>query len=115
MLVAISKGTQAVRLCCNKIIQFLTEAPVNFVVVVVRPHRSTMYVDAACCYRPIVWSVGQSVCQSVTLVSSAETVEPIEMSFGFRTGVGSGNHVLDGGPDPPWEEAILRGEMSISL
>jgi len=24
--------------------------------------------------------------------------------------VGPGNHVLDGGPDPPWEGAILRGK-----
>jgi len=29
------------------------------------------------------------------------------MSFGLRIWVGPGNHVLDGGPDPPWEGAIL--------
>jgi len=28
------------------------------------------------------------------------------MPFGLRTRVGPGNHVLDGGPDPPWEEAF---------
>ena len=36
--------------------------------------------------------------------------EPIEMWFGLRTRVGPGNHVLDGGPGPPWEGAILTGE-----
>jgi len=34
--------------------------------------------------------------------------ELIEMSFGLRTWVGPGNHVLNGSPDPPWEGAILR-------
>jgi len=47
--------------------------------------------------RPIVtdrvaWSVGRSV----TLVSPAETAAPIEMPFGLKTRVCSGNHVLDG-------------------
>jgi len=41
------------------------------------------------------------VCRSVTLVSPAKTAEPIKMPFGLRTRVGPGNHVLDGGPDPP--------------
>jgi len=54
--------------------------------------------------RPVVtdrvaWSVGLSVCRSVTLVSPVKTTEPIEMPFGFRTRVGPGNHVLDGGPE----------------
>jgi len=44
-------------------------------------------------------------------VSPAKTAEPIEMPFGLRTRVGPGNHVLDGGPDPAWEGAILRGEV----
>ena len=61
--------------------------------------------------RPIVtervaWSVGLSV----TLVSPAKTAEPIEMPFGLRTPVGPRNHVLDEGPDPSWEGAILRGK-----
>jgi len=51
------------------------------------------------------WSVGLSV----TLVSHAKMGEPIEMQFGLRTRVGPENHVLDWGPDPPWEGAILRG------
>ena len=28
----------------------------------------------------------------------------------LRTRVGPGNHVLDGGPNPPWKGAILRAE-----
>jgi len=68
--------------------------------VVFRPHRSTTYVDAAYSYRPssvVCLSVGLSV----TLVSPAKTATPIELPFGLRTWVGPGNHVLDGGPDPP--------------
>ena len=49
----------------------------------------------------VVWSVYLSVCRSVTLVSPAKIAEPIEMLFGFRTLVGPGNNVLDGGPDLP--------------
>ena len=70
---------------------------------IIRPHRSTTYVDAAYCCRPS--SLGS---RSVTLASPANTAAPIEMPFGLRTRVGPGNHVLDGGPDPPWEGAILR-------
>ena len=44
----------------------------------------------------VAWCVGLSV----TLVSPAKTVEPIETPFGLRSRVGPGNHVLDGGPDP---------------
>jgi len=51
----------------------------------------------------VAWSVGLSV----TLVSPAKAAEPIQMPFGLRTGLGPGNHVLDGDPDPPWEGAIL--------
>ena len=65
--------------------------------------------------RPIVtdrvaWSVGLSVCRYITLVSPTETAEPIEIPFGLRTRMGPGNHVLDAGPDPPWEGAILWGK-----
>ena len=42
-----------------------------------------------------------SVCVSVTLVSPAKTAALIKLPFGLRTWVGPGNHVLDGGPDPP--------------
>ena len=64
-----------------------------------------MYVDAVYCYQS-----SSVVCRSVTLVSPAETSEPNEMPFGLRTQVGPGNHLLDGGPDPPWEGAIMRGK-----
>ena len=67
-------------------------------------------VDAVYCYRPSSMVVSLSVGLSVTLVSPAKTAEPIKMPFGFRTRVGPGNHVLDGGPDPSQEEAILRGK-----
>jgi len=70
---------------------------------VVRPHHSTTYVDAVYRYGP-----SSVVCRSGTLVSPAKMAEPIEMQFELRTLVGPGNHVLDGGPDPPWEGAILR-------
>jgi len=66
--------------------------------------------------RPVVtdrvaWSVGLSVCRSVTLVSPVKTTEPIEMPFGFRTRVGPGNHVLDGDPDPDGKgQSINLGE-----
>jgi len=43
-------------------------------------------------------------------VNPEETAAPIKMPFGLRTRVGPGNHVLDGGPDPPMEGAILRGK-----
>jgi len=55
-----------------------------------------MYIGAVYCYGP-----SNVVCRSVTLVSPAKTAELIEMLFGLRTWVGPGNHVLDGGPDPP--------------
>ena len=45
-------------------------------------------------------SVGLSVGLYVTLVSPAKMAELIEMSFGLRTQVGPGKHVLDGDPDP---------------
>jgi len=51
--------------------------------------------------------VSVCVCVSITLVSSAKTAEPIKMSLGMWTQVGPSNHVLDGGPDPSGEEAIL--------
>jgi len=35
---------------------------------------------------------------------------PIELPFGLRTWVGPGNHVLDGGPDPPMGMGKFFGE-----
>jgi len=63
----------------------------------------------------VAWSVGPSVCLFVTLLNPAKTAEPIEMPFGLRTRVGPGNHALVGGPDPPCEGAILRGERGVPL
>jgi len=34
------------------------------------------------------------------------------MQFGLWTRVGPRNHVLDWGPDPPWEAAILQGKWA---
>jgi len=36
--------------------------------------------------------------------------KPIEMSFGLRTLLGPGNHVLDGGPDPPMGRGNFWGK-----
>jgi len=72
--------------------------------VIIRPHRSSTYVDVAYCYRP-----SSVVCRSVTVVIPVKMAEPIEMLFGLWARVGPRNHVLDGGPDPPWERAIFRG------
>jgi len=52
----------------------------------------------------VAWSVGLSV----TLVSPAKTVAPIKLSFGLRTWVGPGNHVLDGVQIPPWQGANFK-------
>ena len=57
--------------------------------IIIRPHRSTMYIDAAYCYGP-----NSIVQQSVTLVSLEKTTQLIEMLFGLRTQVGQSNHVL---------------------
>jgi len=51
-----------------------------------------------------------SVCRSVTIVSPARSAELIELSFGVWTWVCPRNHVLDGGPDPPWQRSNFEGE-----
>jgi len=43
-------------------------------------------------------------------MSCAKMAEPIEVPFGMWTRVGPTKHVLDGGPDPPYEGTILRGK-----
>jgi len=78
-------------------------------ITIIRPHRSTTYIDAVYCYQ-LSSVVCQSVGLSVTFVIPAKMAEPIEMPFGLRTRVSPGNHVLDGGSDAPWEGAILRGK-----
>ena len=50
------------------------------------------------------------VCRSVWNVTTrypAKTAGPIEMRFGMWGGVGDSHHVLNEGPDPPREGAIL--------
>ena len=50
-----------------------------------------------------------SLCQSVTLVSPANTAEMIKLPFGFRSWVGLVNHVLYKVQTPAWEGVIFRG------
>jgi len=52
---------------------------------------------------------GLLVCLSVTVANPAKTAELIEMLFALWARIGPRNHLLDGGPDTPWEAAILRG------
>jgi len=63
--------------------------PLVIIVVLVRPHRSTMYADASCCYRPSS-VVCRSVYRSPALVSPAK---PTKMPFGLSAGMGPRNHV----------------------
>jgi len=44
------------------------------------------------------------------VVSCAKTAELIEILFGLWARMDPRNRVLDRGPDPPWEGAILRGK-----
>jgi len=46
----------------------------NTITFIIRPHRSTTYIDAAYCYR-LSSVVCQLVCQSVTVVSPAKTAK----------------------------------------
>jgi len=77
---------------------------------IIRPHRSAsaMYEDAAYCYRRSS-AVCLSAGRSVTIVSPAKTAEPFEMIFELWTLVGPSDNVLNGGPDPARERAILSG------
>ena len=59
---------------------------------IIRPHRSTTYIEAAHCYRPNS-VICRSVSLSITEVSPAKPAESIEMPFGVRTRVGSRKHV----------------------
>ena len=70
---------------------------------ILRPHRGTMYMDAAYCYSSVV-------CRSVTVANRAKTAELIKTQFEFRTWVGPRNHVLDVGTGPQWKGEILRGK-----
>jgi len=50
-----------------------------------------------------------SVCHPVKMA------EPIEMPFGLRTPVGSGNHVLGEGPDAPTGMGNFLGRRGVPL
>ena len=83
---------------------------------VVRPHRSTTYVDAAYSYRP-----SSVVCLSVCL-SVCHTSEPCKNGCTDRAAFwvedlmgGPGNHVLDGSPDPPMGRGKFFGENGVPL
>jgi len=77
----------------------------------IRPHRSTTYADAVSIVTDrVAWSVGLSVCLSVTIMSPAKTAKPIEIPFALRTRVSKRNHVLDGSPDPFMGRGNSEGE-----
>jgi len=68
----------------------------------------TTYIHAACCFQP-----SSVVCRSVCHTSKPKPCrksESIQMPFGLRTRMGLGNHVLDGGPDPPMGRGNFQGE-----
>jgi len=66
---------------------------------IIRPHRSTTYVDVAYCYRPSSM-VCRSVCLSVCHTSGpAKTAEPIKILFGLWARMGPRNHLLDERPE----------------
>jgi len=75
----------------------------------IRPHRSTMYVDAAYSYRPCS-VVCRSVGLSVTLVSPAKTAAPIELPFWLRTWVGPGETCIRWGLDSPMGRGKFLGK-----
>jgi len=50
----------------------------------------------------VAWSVGLSVCLSASVVSPANTAEPIETPFGLWNRVAPRNHVLDNVHSAHW-------------
>jgi len=79
----------------------------DIIIIIIKPHHSTTYVDAADCYK-LSSMVCLSVCHSSEPCKNGWTHQ---MPFALRTRVGPVNHVLDGGPDPPMQSkgTILRG------
>jgi len=63
-------------------------------IIIIRPHRSTTYVDAPCCYR-LSSMVCWFVCLSVTLMSPVKTATPIEMQFYLWIRMNRARNVLD--------------------
>jgi len=58
-----------------------------FDIIIIRPHCSTTYVDAAYCYQ-LSSVVCRSFCQSITLMRRAKRAALMEMSYGLRIWVG---------------------------
>jgi len=87
----------------------LTKRPC-FYCIIIRPHHSTTYVDAAYPYRP-----NSVVCRFVCL-SVCHTSEPCKNGCTDRAAIwvedlgGPGNHVLDGSPDPSMGRGKFLGE-----
>ena len=50
----------------------------------------------------VMFMVCPSVCLLVTRMYCGKTAGPFEMPFAMWGGVDRSNHILDGGPDPPW-------------
>jgi len=73
---------------------------------IIRPHRSTTYVDAAYSYR-LSSVVCRSVCHSSEPCKNGCTDRA---AFWIEDLGGPGNHVLDGGPDPPMGRGKFFGE-----
>jgi len=57
----------------------------------------------------------QPACLSVTVLSPAETTEPIKIPFGLRTQVAPRNQILDGVPHPPMGRGTFEGGRGIPL
>jgi len=63
---------------------------------IIRPHRSTAYIDAAYCY----WQ-SSVICRSaVRILIPAKMAEPIEVPFGLLTHMGQGT-MMRWGPNHP--------------
>jgi len=73
-------------------------------VCIVGPHRSTTSM------RPLVKSGLSVVCQSVTIVRTAKTAEPIEMPFGLWYSGGPNKPCIRWAADPSCKGEILRGK-----
>jgi len=84
-----------------------TDITVNIITDIIRPHRSTTYVDVANCYRPR--SVTSVVCLSVTVVSPAKTAELMGCPLGWPVeDLGGPNEwCTRSGYRSPWAGAIL--------
>ena len=83
---------------------FATEKPC-----IIRPHRSTTYIDAAYSYRPSS-VVCLSVCLSVTQVSPAKTAAVWVEDLGWP-----GEPCIRWGSRSPWEGANFWGRMGVPL